>query len=168
MNYQEQLSFTLNFEHSRKCRNKKLFTKLDLHWGYDNIWINKSNKQNVVFITLEGFFEPIVIFFDLMNSFATFQTYHIQNFMIDTSRMQHGLGVKGNDDMIGCTARVSVSTSYSRCHSLAQTLCTMTYLSSCITDVILMYDLYIQHRYYSVFLYFTTYTFPLLSPQVFT
>ena len=167
MNYQEQLSFTLNFEHSRKYRNKKVFTKLDLHWDYNNVQINKNNKQKVVFITLEGFFEQIVIFFDLMNSFATFQTYYIQNVMIDTSRMQHGLGVKDNDDTIGYTARVSVSTSYSRCHSLAQTLCTMTYFSSYITDIILISDSHIQHRYYSVFLYFTTYTFPLLSPQVF-
>ena len=36
--------------------------------------------------------------------------------------------IKGNDDMIGCTVIVSVSTSYSRCYILASFLCFITYL----------------------------------------
>ena len=64
----------MNFGHSRKCGHKKVFTKLDLHWSYNNILIKKDNKWKIAFITQEELFEPIVMFFDLINSFATFQT----------------------------------------------------------------------------------------------
>ena len=40
---------------------KKLFIKLDLWWGYNNIWIKKEDKWKMVFITSEGSFEPTVI-----------------------------------------------------------------------------------------------------------
>ena len=53
---------------------KKVFTKLALQWGYNNIWINKKDEWKVVFMTLEGLFEPTVIFFELTNSLVTFQT----------------------------------------------------------------------------------------------
>ena len=50
---------------------KKVFTNMDLRWGYNNIWIK---KWKVVFIILERSFEPTVMFFRLINSPATFQT----------------------------------------------------------------------------------------------
>ena len=53
---------------------KKVFTKLDLQQGYNNVWIKKGDKWKVVFTTLERSFEPIVIFFGLTNSPAIFQT----------------------------------------------------------------------------------------------
>ena len=52
---------------------KKVFTKLDLWWGYNNVWIKKGDKWKVAFMTLEGSFEPTVIFFGLTNSLETFQ-----------------------------------------------------------------------------------------------
>ena len=52
---------------------KKLFTKLDLRWGYNNIRIKERNEWKVAFTTLEGLFEPIVMFFGLTNSLAMFQ-----------------------------------------------------------------------------------------------
>jgi len=52
---------------------KKVFTKMDLRWGYNNIQIKEGNKWKVEFTTSEGFFEPIVMFFGLTNSPATFQ-----------------------------------------------------------------------------------------------
>ena len=52
---------------------KKVFTKMDLRWSYNNVRIKKRDEWKAVFITLEGFFEPIVIFFGLTNSPATFQ-----------------------------------------------------------------------------------------------
>ena len=52
---------------------KKVFTKLDLQWRYNNVQIKKENKQKTAFTTLEGFFEPTVILFGLTNSLATFQ-----------------------------------------------------------------------------------------------
>ena len=54
-------------------RTKKLFTKMDLRWGYNNIRIKEEDEWKVAFTTPEGLFEPTVIFFGLMNSPATFQ-----------------------------------------------------------------------------------------------
>ena len=53
-------------------RTKKLFTKMDLRWGYNNMWIKEEDKWKAAFTMPEGSFEPIVIFFELTNSLATF------------------------------------------------------------------------------------------------
>ena len=52
---------------------KKVFTKMDLRWGYNNVRIKKRDEWKAVFIIPEGSFEPMVIFFGLTNSPATFQ-----------------------------------------------------------------------------------------------
>jgi len=52
---------------------KKVFTKMDLRWGYNNIQIKKRDKWKVVFTTPEGSFKPTVMFFGLTNSPAIFQ-----------------------------------------------------------------------------------------------
>ena len=52
---------------------KKVFTKINLRWGYNNIWIKEGNKWKAVFMTPEGSFEPTVMFFGLTNSPAIFQ-----------------------------------------------------------------------------------------------
>ena len=52
---------------------KKLFTKMDLRWGYNNVRIKEGDEWKAVFMTPEGSFEPIVMFFGLTNSLATFQ-----------------------------------------------------------------------------------------------
>jgi len=52
---------------------KKLFIKMDLRWGYNNVRIKEGNEWKAAFTTLEGSFEPMVMFFRLMNSPATFQ-----------------------------------------------------------------------------------------------
>ena len=53
---------------------KKVFTKMDLGWGYNNVWIREGNEWNAVFMIPEGSFKPIVMFFSLTNLPATFQT----------------------------------------------------------------------------------------------
>jgi len=50
-----------------------VFTKIDLRWGYNNVRIKEENEWKVAFTTLEGFFKPVVMFFGLTNSPATFQ-----------------------------------------------------------------------------------------------
>ena len=52
---------------------KKVFMKMDLRWGYNNVRIKKRNKWKAAFTTPEGLFEPTVMFFGLTNSPATFQ-----------------------------------------------------------------------------------------------
>jgi len=52
---------------------KKLFTKMDLRWGYNNVRIKEGDEWKAVFTMPEGSFEPTVIFFGLTNSPATFQ-----------------------------------------------------------------------------------------------
>jgi len=52
---------------------KKMFMKMDLHWEYNNVRIKEGDKWKAVFSTLEGSFEPMVMFFGLTNSPAMFQ-----------------------------------------------------------------------------------------------
>jgi hypothetical protein len=50
-----------------------LFTKFDIQWGYNNIQIKPGDEWKAAFLTLEGLFEPMVMFFGLTNSPAMFQ-----------------------------------------------------------------------------------------------
>ena len=52
---------------------KKLFTKMDLRWGYNNVRIKEGDEWKAAFMTPEGSFKPTVMFFGLTNSPATFQ-----------------------------------------------------------------------------------------------
>ena len=52
----------------------KKFTKVDIRWGYNNICIKEGDEHKATFITNQGLFEPMVMFFGLTNSPATFQT----------------------------------------------------------------------------------------------
>ncbi|KAJ3510878.1 hypothetical protein NLJ89_g4422 [Agrocybe chaxingu] len=56
-----------------KLKGAKYFTKLDVRWGFNNIRIKKGDEYKAAFITNRGLFEPLVMFFGLMNSPATFQ-----------------------------------------------------------------------------------------------
>ena len=51
---------------------KKVFTKMDLRWDYNNVWIKEGNKWKVAFTTYLGLFEPTVMYFGLTNSPTTF------------------------------------------------------------------------------------------------
>jgi len=52
---------------------KRVFTKIDLRWGYNNVRIKERDKWKAAFTTSERSFEPTVMFFRLTNSPATFQ-----------------------------------------------------------------------------------------------
>ena len=52
---------------------KKLFTKMDLRWEYNNVRIKEGDEWKAAFTTPEGLFELTVMFFGLTNSPATFQ-----------------------------------------------------------------------------------------------
>jgi Reverse transcriptase (RNA-dependent DNA polymerase) len=57
-----------------RVKTSTLFTKFDIRWGYNNVWIKEGNEWKAAFITNKGLFEPRVMFFGLTNSPATFQT----------------------------------------------------------------------------------------------
>jgi hypothetical protein len=57
-----------------RLRKAKVFTALDVHWGFNNIRIKRGDKWKAAFLTNQGLFEPQVMFFGLTNSPATFQT----------------------------------------------------------------------------------------------
>ena len=54
-------------------RTKKVFTKLDLRWDYNNVRIKEGDEWKVAFTIPEESFEPTVMFFRLTNLPATFQ-----------------------------------------------------------------------------------------------
>jgi hypothetical protein len=57
-----------------QLKDAHYFTKLDVRWGYNNVCIHESNKWKAAFRTNRGLFEPLVMYFGLTNSLATFQT----------------------------------------------------------------------------------------------
>jgi len=58
---------------SQLCR-AQYFTKLDVRWGFNNVCIKPGDEWKVAFCTNHGLFEPLVMFFGMTNSPATFQT----------------------------------------------------------------------------------------------
>ena len=57
-----------------KLLGAKYFTKLDVHWGFNNIRMKEGDEWKAAFWTNRGLFELLVMFFGLTNSLATFQT----------------------------------------------------------------------------------------------
>src|ERR1700675_2009693 len=60
--------------HPAKFRGAKVFSKLDLRWGFNNVRIKEGDQWKAAFKTNRGSFEPNVMFFGLLNSPASFQT----------------------------------------------------------------------------------------------
>src|SRR5882757_8011837 len=57
-----------------KLQGAKYFTKLDVRWGFNNVHMKVGDEWKAAFRTNRGLFEPLVMFFGLTNSPATFQT----------------------------------------------------------------------------------------------
>jgi hypothetical protein len=56
-----------------QLKDAQYFTKLDVCWGYNNVRICKGDEWKAAFRTNRGLFEPLVMYFSLTNSPATFQ-----------------------------------------------------------------------------------------------
>ena len=56
-----------------KLKGCKFFTKMDLCWGYNNVQVKEGNKWKAAFVMHKGAFKPLVMYFGLCNSPATFQ-----------------------------------------------------------------------------------------------
>ena len=57
-----------------KLQGARYFTKLDVHWGFNNVRMKEGDEWKAAFQTNRGLYEPLVMFFGLTNSPATFQT----------------------------------------------------------------------------------------------
>jgi Reverse transcriptase (RNA-dependent DNA polymerase) len=64
-----------------KLKGAKYFTKLDVHWNYNNVRIRKGDKWKAAFKTNKGLFEPTMMFFGMCSSPATFQAMMDNIFM---------------------------------------------------------------------------------------
>jgi len=53
--------------------SKRVFTKMDLWWGFNNVRIKEGDKWKGAFTIHVGSFEPTVMFFGMTNSLVTFQ-----------------------------------------------------------------------------------------------
>jgi len=53
--------------------SKRVFTKMDLRWGFNNVRIKEGDEWKGAFTTHIGSFKPTVMFFRMTNSPATFQ-----------------------------------------------------------------------------------------------
>ncbi len=56
-----------------KLRGAKYFTKLDVHFRYNNVRIKEGDEEKATFRMNRGLYEPTVMFFGLTNSPTTFQ-----------------------------------------------------------------------------------------------
>lgn len=56
-----------------KLKGAKYYTKMDIRWGYNNVRMREGDEEKAAFLTNRGLFEPLVMFFGLSNSPATFQ-----------------------------------------------------------------------------------------------
>ena len=57
-----------------KLKGSRVFSKLDVCWGYNNVHIKEGDEWKAAFHTDRGLFESTVMFFGLTKSLATFQT----------------------------------------------------------------------------------------------
>jgi RNase H-like domain found in reverse transcriptase/Reverse transcriptase (RNA-dependent DNA polymerase) len=71
-----------------KIGKAKVFTKLDLRWGYNNVRIKEGDEWKAAFATCRGSFELLVMFFGMTNSPPTFQ-----NMMNDILKEEIDCGV---------------------------------------------------------------------------
>ena len=56
-------------------KNAKVFLKMDVQWGYNNIRIKEGDEWKAAFCTNLKLFKPTVMFFSLTNSPATLQNF---------------------------------------------------------------------------------------------
>jgi Reverse transcriptase (RNA-dependent DNA polymerase) len=70
---QKCISATAYLRNHGQDQGRQFFTKFNVRWGYNNIRIKAKDKWKAAFKTNQGLFEPMVMFFGMCNSLATFQ-----------------------------------------------------------------------------------------------
>src|SRR5260221_12910208 len=57
-----------------RLHDAEWFTTLDLHWCFNNVRLKEGDEWKAAFSMNRGLYKPLVMFFGLCNSLATFQT----------------------------------------------------------------------------------------------
>ena len=52
--------------------NKRVFTKMDLQWGYNNVRIKEGDEWKAAFTTHVGSYKPVAMFFRITSLSAIF------------------------------------------------------------------------------------------------
>ena len=74
MTVKNKYPLPLILELIEKLCGARYFTKLDIRWGFQNVRMKEGDEWKAAFRTNRGLFEPLLMFFSLTNSPATFQT----------------------------------------------------------------------------------------------
>jgi hypothetical protein len=89
-----------------------VFTKFDVRQGYNNICIKEGDEHKATFKTRRGLFKPMVMYFGLCNSPATFQAF--MNDIYCPTIAKHdllGTAIRVYTDNIAIATKVSLSPS---------------------------------------------------------
>jgi hypothetical protein len=57
----------------KSVQGSKVYSKMDLRWGFNNIHIREGDEAKAAFITPMGLYKPLVMQFSLCNALSTFQ-----------------------------------------------------------------------------------------------
>ena len=76
----------------KNLRNKTLFSRFDIRWGYNNIRIVKEDQYKAAFKTKDGTFIPQVMYFGLINALPFFQRMMHRDFHELLQRYPENLG----------------------------------------------------------------------------
>jgi hypothetical protein len=114
-----------------------IFTKFNIHQGYNNIRIKEGDEHKATFKTRRGLFKPTVMYFGLCNSPATFQAF--MNDIYCPTIAKHdlqGTAIRVYMDDIAIATKVSLSPSQSHAAHVAAV--------SDVLQVALEHDLYFK------------------------
>jgi hypothetical protein len=62
-------------------QGSQVYSKMDLRWGFNNIWIRDGDEPKAAFVTPMGLFEPLVMQFGLCNAPSTFRGWWTRSWL---------------------------------------------------------------------------------------
>ncbi len=90
---------------------------MDIRWGYNNVCIKEGDEWKAAFSCREGSFEPLVMFFGLTNSPATFQA--MMNDIFSQELIQRWLKIY-MDDLLICGRKSNLPELIARARKILQ------------------------------------------------
>jgi hypothetical protein len=87
-----------------KLKEAKYFSKFDVQWSYNNIWIRSEDEWKAAFKTNQGLYVPTVMFFGICNSPATFQAMMDE---ILKKKFEEGLIIVYMDDILAFSKTIN-------------------------------------------------------------